>query len=53
MEICQRIVPVVDVFELSIEAIPLSSKLDILDIDSMRGHEQVKAHRHFEASWWG
>jgi hypothetical protein len=31
-------------------SIPLSSKLEILDIDSMRGHGDMEAHRHVEAS---
>jgi hypothetical protein len=35
------------------EIIPLSSRLEILDIDSMRGHEELKAHRHLGGLQWG
>jgi hypothetical protein len=45
----QRTVPAANISRGYQAFIPLSSKLDILDIDSMRGHGDVMAQHHFEA----
>jgi hypothetical protein len=46
-------IPGRDVLREGGEIIPFSSRLEILDIDSIRGHEEVAAHCHLEAWWWG